>query len=174
MSLFGEASNRLMRTNWKSIDELAKELYALFTSNIPVRIEGGLEIVKQTGRPPLKIIDRLQPSSTDGLLALESNDQSKELTYDDLGLLSGSESDGSDLSNLISQRQVQGQIIGVIVSGTGSNYQVDLYKQGYPGPSSRVSAIQLQIDPADSVPAGTFTMVSQVGTQYYFQASVWL
>lgn len=176
MSIFGEAANRLIRTKWENADELAKELFSLFTSHTPLHVEGAIEITKTTGRAPFKIIDRLDTSSTDGLFSLESNDRSDQLTYSDLTLLEGAGSDpnSSDLFSFINAHSTPGQIPGIIRSGTGNSYLVDIYRNGYPGSFSSVNVTQLQIDPNDTIPPGTFVMVSQFGQKFQMQAPVYL
>jgi hypothetical protein len=58
---------------------------------------------------------------------------------------------------------------GTVVSGSGKNYVVQLINQ-----TKTVPAVQMQIDPTDSVPAGTAVVLVQIGTTFYMQAPVWL
>lgn len=165
--IFGDAIQRLQRTKWKDADELAKELATIFGSSLPVQIKGSIDITRQNDESPITISDLLEPSSTLPILSLRSNDSSVDLPMDEFLT-------GDALAAAVRKFQTPGQIPAVVVSGTGNNYKVDLYQQGYPGPTTRVSASQLQIDPTETIPPGTFVMVSQSGAQFFFQAPVWL
>ena len=53
-------------------------------------------------------------------------------------------------------------IPGQVVSGTGATYQVAIYQQGLSGGSNLVEVTQLGIDPSETIPAGTWAMVTQI------------
>lgn len=64
--------------------------------------------------------------------------------------------------------------IGVVTAGTGDTYDVDLYGDGPSNPpTDSVSATQLQIDPTDTIPAGTWAIAVQVNGDWYIQVAVW-
>ncbi len=63
---------------------------------------------------------------------------------------------------------------GKVVSGTGALYEMDVYPAGVEAASVRVSAVQLQIDPFEEIPVGTWTLVVKSGANYYMQVPVWL
>ena len=57
---------------------------------------------------------------------------------------------------------------GTVVSGTGATYSVTLNT----GPT--VSVTQLQIDPTETIPAGTKVIVIQIASLYYMAVPGWL
>lgn len=64
---------------------------------------------------------------------------------------------------------------GQISSGTGSTYNVNLFENGSTNASTRtVSVKQLQISGSETIPAGTWVVVYQVGTEFFMQTPVWL
>lgn len=68
---------------------------------------------------------------------------------------------------------------GVVTGGSGGTYNVNIYKQGLTGPTTAVSVKQLQIAGSDSVPSGTWALVSKGtkadgGVEYTMQVPVWL
>lgn len=75
---------------------------------------------------------------------------------------------------------------GKILSGSGTDYQVEIYPSGLQLDSEgniagrrTVSAKQLQIDPAESVPVDTWCIVTHngnvvAGVNYFLQIPVWL
>jgi hypothetical protein len=73
---------------------------------------------------------------------------------------------------------------GIVRSGSGTTYTVDIYKTGLGAGATSVSAKIIQISSTDSVPAGTGVIVVQTtrslgGTQgsvteYWAQPAVWL
>lgn len=61
---------------------------------------------------------------------------------------------------------------GIVVSGSGNTYQVQLSPMSVPvGPT--VSVKVLQIDSSQTIPAGTYLLVIQVGSFYYAQPAIW-
>ncbi len=67
--------------------------------------------------------------------------------------------------------------IGVVVSGTGNEYQVDLYPNGMTGsPGSEVTVHIPQIDDSETIPEGTVLgCIHDYGTGYYeCQVPIWL
>jgi hypothetical protein len=68
---------------------------------------------------------------------------------------------------------------GKIISGSGQTYQVQIFKKGLDGSATTVSAKQLQIDPADQIPAESWALVlegskSDGSVEYYIQVPIWL
>jgi len=60
---------------------------------------------------------------------------------------------------------------GVVVSGTGNTYMVQLTNQPT---TPTVPATVPQIDSSQTVPAGTSVLLMLIGGNYYFQVPVWL
>lgn len=65
--------------------------------------------------------------------------------------------------------------IAQITSGTGQSYLIDIFGNGPSNPATdtSVSALQLQIDPTDTIPAGTWAIAVQVNGDWYIQVAVW-
>lgn len=66
-----------------------------------------------------------------------------------------------------------------ILSGSGDTYTVQVYKQGFPGPSTNLEVKQLQIDGSEQIAAGTRWYVIENVTlkgevSYTMQVPVWL
>lgn len=56
MSIFGKQTERVIRTNWKSVQDLAEELYAIFSQNLDLTA-GSITIEQPSGAtdPPFQI-----------------------------------------------------------------------------------------------------------------------
>jgi len=69
-----------------------------------------------------------------------------------------------------------GGVPGQVVSGgPGDTYQVNIFENGVSaGATATVTVKQLQIDPAETIPAGTWAIVSKSGSGYVMQVPVWL
>lgn len=66
-----------------------------------------------------------------------------------------------------------------VLSGSGNDYTVKVYKQGYPGPDAELNVKQLQIDSEERIATGTMWYVvenvnSKGETSYTMQVPVWL
>jgi hypothetical protein len=64
----------------------------------------------------------------------------------------------------------------IVVSGSGSSYLVQLNPQATP-PGATLTATVLQIDPSETVPAGSYVIVVQTQVsppKYVFQPPCWL
>lgn len=66
---------------------------------------------------------------------------------------------------------VPAQITG---GGPGQSYSADVYPDGLSGESESVIITQLEIDAAESIPAGTWVIAVQAGEEWYCQVAVWL
>ncbi len=67
-----------------------------------------------------------------------------------------------------------GAVPGTVVGGSGDTYQMTIYPKGLGGETQQVTVKQLQIDPTETIPVGSWEMVSKVGSNYYVQFPVWL
>lgn len=74
----------------------------------------------------------------------------------------------------VDSQNIGGGIPGKVLSGTGKNYSVALYKNGLNVPPVNVFCQQLQINAEEQIPAGTWTLVTKVGSNYYMQVPIWL
>jgi hypothetical protein len=63
----------------------------------------------------------------------------------------------------------------VLSGGPGATYQVQLYPNGPSGGAGdTVTCTQLQIDPNETIPAGTWAIVAKSNNAYYMQVPVWM
>jgi hypothetical protein len=178
MSIFGDQSERLLRETWASPSELAEELYAMFGVNTPLQIQGPVEITNTTPGPALTVKQ---------LGAFDAGGFPPGLKPDDPAAISlqfpGLSPTPADVSPPVTQQNITqntlkpgggGGVPGQIVSGSGDTYDVDLYEKGVAaGVTKTVSVTQLQIDPAETINAGTWTLVTQAGDGYFMQVPVW-
>jgi hypothetical protein len=58
MGIFKDASSRLVRDNWSSVQELAEELYAMFNSDGPIQVDSPLVLLPSAGGGPSLSIRR--------------------------------------------------------------------------------------------------------------------
>jgi len=179
--MFSKQAVRLLRTYWATAQLLAEELSCLFDEDVPLAHAAPITLTVQNQQAPLAV---------------------KGFTLGDSVISFGGGS-GEDLGSLIltagglAYRDADGNLqvpaprtngnlspaaggtgggfVGKVVSGSGSSYQVDLYENG-PGNSAtrRVSATQLQIDSAATIPAGTWALVAEVDRAFFIQVPVWL
>lgn len=167
--MFGTQALRLLRENWPSATELAQELYAIFDDTNPTS-SGPITASPAPGstQPPLTLN---QDPLTLGAISIKSGSNNATI-----GLNGGSLTFSV---NGDSQQPVGGGggggVPGVVVSGgPGSGpYVVTIYPTGLSGGTQNVNVTQLSIDSGETIPAGTWTVVTQVGSNYYMQVPVW-
>jgi hypothetical protein len=72
MSLFGNETNRLIRTKWRpeQIDDFAQEVYALLSGNLPMTINAPVKIAPRDGSIPLTVTPG--PDSTNPSIAVNN------------------------------------------------------------------------------------------------------
>lgn len=187
--------------HWPSADMLAEELFATFNKKIPMQIGGPVTITNE-GDGPMLILNgrsRGNQSNSDGEFAPTQNapeppdedpeeDEEEEFTLVPPADIQVEREDGTTTdyrftdSGLQPVDQTTGQaqaagggVPGKILSGSGSSYTVELYANGPSKASTKeVTVTQLQIDSGETIPAGTWTFVSQIGDGHFMQVPVWL
>ena len=194
MGLWRNQAARLLRERWSDANTLAEELYAMFTSDAPVEIDSPLVVTASPGQqaPPIVVrnfgqndagvqIQRRVPDQLDfpeipPLPTLETGDFTVTNYYSDQapevfqnpapgGVQPGG---GSPI-----QSGGGGGTPGVVLSGTGDSYQVNIYPNGLAASPTEVTVTQLQIDPSAEIPAGTWALVTTAGGAYYMAVPVW-
>lgn len=152
MSIFGDQVIRLLRTKWKSPQELAEELYAMFSADIPLKIEGPVEITTTTQEPPLTI--RNYGDSPQDIRIISQNNTTGGIKMKD--------NNPPQFDPPSSDPGVPTQVLpGRVVSRKQqATYLVDLYGDGPDeDPTERVEVKQLQISQEDEIPADTWVLV---------------
>jgi hypothetical protein len=173
MSIFGDQSERLLRETWGSPTELAEELYAMFGVNTPLQIQGPVTITNTTPGPALTV---------NQLGAYTPGDFPPGLTpppSPGISILSpGTDATPSGAAPPPAPVSVGGGggggIPGQVQSGgPGPSYQVAIYTAGLAGGFIVVTVTQLQIDPDETIPVGTWALVTQAGANYYMNVPTW-
>lgn len=66
-----------------------------------------------------------------------------------------------------------GGLPGQVVSGSGASYIIDTFPNGLSSAAVRVNATQAGIDPAATIPVGTWGPVVRAGAQYVMLFPLW-
>ena len=203
MGLYRDQAIRLLREDWGSINEAMEELYAIFTSDVPVQIDSPVTITAgpNSNSPPLTLrnfgnseqiinIERsaLQPNFPNfpGFDPADIGDYIFTVIWPDgtaEGFPGREPNEPQPPQRGRGEQPTQGGgggggLPGQVTSGSGSTYQVTVYRQGLAGPGESVSVRQLSIASDESIDAGTWVIVVQTtaddGTvSYYMQHPVW-
>lgn len=210
MAFLRDQAIRLLREKWNSPQLLAEELFAIFASDVPFTIDGPVTINNPGPLPAITINNgglgdaafsynrESQPQDIPGFTfpGLGGIPPLPGVSPPNFGIVNnitlGSDGIIYETTGPADQPLPPGTpvggggagggstLMGVVLSGTGDTYQVQLYKaDGSPG-SDVVSVQQLQIDPGATIPAGTAVFVFVGATQsdgsvtYLMQVPVWL
>lgn len=165
MGILADQAFRLLREEWQNPLDLAQEIYLILRNKDPLQIDGPVQITNPTDLPAVSIANTGQDGKADIFNITRPADPN--LTFNDLfpGVASPTSSAPATPGG--------GGTPGKIVSGSGANYKVQLYPDGVT-PKSTVDAVQLQIDPAEKIPAGTWVSATKVGAKYVLFVPVWL
>lgn len=165
---------RLMRDDWPKAKQLAEELYAMLTGTNPVVTNAPLQINSPAGVPPFQLGNY---SNGDSLFEITrpNGEPFGRLAIEDGNLL-------FTAAKPIAQPNIPtpsggggGGIPAMITDGSGDAYTATIYPAGLSGPTQSVQVKQLQIDPTDTIPAGTWTHAFlQADGQYTMQVPIWL
>ena len=194
---------RLMRDDWESAKTLAEELFAMLTADLPADAPVAISKPLNSAAPIFKVGgysngDTLfEVTGAGGTPFGRISIQNGALVFEAPAVVAaagaGAQIQGSTTMPLIPRSASQpgeprrpqppqqqsggggGGFPGQVVSGSGSTYQVNVYPAGTGGAAVLVSVKQLQIDPAETIPAGTWTTVVQTSDgSYSMQVPVWL
>ena len=165
-----ELGRMLGRGPWEDnvdgfVEELVSLLPALFKELPVAKVEA-----RATDENPSPI--KIEDATTDGQVPVFTVTRGDEVFTVTLNPETGELSGQSPPDE---QPPVSSSYPGQVVSGTGATYSVQVYPEGLSNPSVVVSVAQLQIDAAETIPAGTWTMVTSLsdGT-FVMQVPVWL
>jgi hypothetical protein len=195
---------RLLREKWPDAVTLAEEIFAIWTSEKPVKIDGPLEVTNDTGKPSITIN---QGDAGDVAITINNNPvpvppdpglpdnvNIVENTY-----ITNIYGDGTTEGfpeppvpppgpevpqpgtgeNPIVAEGGGGGFPGKVISQTsGAVYSVAVYEQGLSESPTTREVTQLQIHEDATIPADTWTIVGTVGTganvSRFMQVPVWL
>lgn len=191
MGFMRDQAPRLIREKWADPNELAEEIYAIWTSDKGVTLDGPVTINNTTGGSSLTI-----NQGSVGDTAIEINNNPADIDLGDVGdvviednsttIIDGGggveffddppdEPEEPQEGEGESQGGGGGGTPGKVISGSGQTYQVTLYPSGPAGAAGQtVSVTQLDIASDAAIPEDTWTIVTQSGGSYYMQVPVWL
>lgn len=196
MGIFGDQAERLLRESWSDTDELAQELYAMFTDTAPLQIDSPVKISTPQGStvPPLTLENNgISPAAISfshlpvPSVSFGSLPEVAPLPPNTITNIYG---DGSGetwaapgelpattpgTGTAIGGGGGGGGVIGKVLSGgpgTGP-YKLQVFPTGLKGKPLTVNATQLSIASDASIPPGTWTILTVVSTTYYMQCPVW-
>lgn len=170
---------RITRRRWDDVNDLAEELASALRS-VRVKINGPLSLNLSKGQAAIQLNSEPDPEGSDVPLIEEVSGGGSGR-----GSSVGIGANGALQPSSLGESFTGGSGVGgeggggggipcAIVSGSGDTYQVSLYEDGVAGGVTQtVEAIQLQIDEAETIPAGTWTFASLVNEIYYIQVPVW-
>lgn len=187
--MFEEQSIRLLREKWKTIQELAEELFAIFQTRGLIKHDGSLQLTPTDSEVPLQITLPNTPGETGPGVTITRGDTNITISPEGVIITSGGTSTtlgsgGTDLTRIVGLEDAPSQapfvVMGYVVSGSGSSYQVELFTAGQS--IGVVSVTQLLIDADEVIPEGTpVYVVGQPVTAngvttatYVMQVPVWL
>lgn len=160
---------RLLRTIWQNPNDLAEELSTMLAADGPVVSTSPMTFTNPDTKSTMTVHP---PTDTSGsVFTFNFGSGDIPVTPTDLGVpTTGKAGDPKAVSTTGG-----GGIPSVIISGIGDTYVIDLYENGKSKPASkRVTATQLQIDPAETIPAGSSALATKVAGAYYLCVPVFL
>jgi hypothetical protein len=184
MGIFGDQALRLLREDWANPKMLADELFAIFTSTDPMTLTGPVTIDNTTNQPGLTV-----RNFGDGNTSMQIQKQPlppipplppfAPIEFGPISIVDflpdGTIQPLDAQGNPIIIESGGGGFPGKVLSGgPGSTYKVNVYKKGINQAPISVTATQLQIDPGETIPAGSWCLVAFTNNAYYIQLPVWL
>lgn len=191
MGILGDQAMRLLRESWASPNELAEELFAMFTSDRPVTIDSPL-IINNTSAdgPPITInqggsndqtivINRDSPDPPDVPDFPDFDFPTPGNTYITVIYADGTVDNPADdpppnqPPDDDEQPEGGGGFPGQVISGSDNDYTVEVYESGLTlAPVSR-QVRQLSIASGEVIDPGTWGLIGRVGAEYFMQLPVW-
>lgn len=191
MGLFKDQVLRLLREDWDSPKELAEELYAILNADIPLTLDGPITINNNSSEPAVTI---QQSGPSDSAIQIVKSplpgfdpgnppdfglgglgNETLTLVGND-GLISTGTGDAAQPNNITLSAQGGGGIPARVVSfvtGSTANYVMRAFPNGLTAASVLVVATQLQIADGEVLSAGTWTILTKLGSKYFMQVPVW-
>ena len=189
MGILVDQAVRLMRESWNSPKELAEELYAMFMSDQPVKIDTPVQIVNNTTNQPAVTIyqggklddavtiNRRAPASQRSNFEPPPEEEIEEGPPFSLTIIN---SDGTIESTSDPEEDPQpvasggGAFPGDVVSGPGSTYAVDVYESGLSISPVRKTCTAIGLSSSAEIPTGTRVLCFKIGANYFLDVPRWL
>jgi hypothetical protein len=159
---------RLMKMDWsKATELLALEIYEMLGPDVPLSHNAPLTLTAPKDVAPLAF------SADSPLFSVSRNGQKlADIVFQD-GQLQAQPVDGSP-SSAPPKPPVPAVMPGVVQGGSGDTYSVTVYPKGTGAAGQTVTVKQLQINSVETIPAGTWALVTKNGGAYTMQVNVWL
>ncbi len=189
--MFEEQSIRLLREKWRSTQQLAEEIFAIFQTEGLIEHVGSLKVTPSDSEPGLQVVLPGGPGETGAGITITRGDTTINIAPEGVTITSGDTTTtlgggGTNLTQIVGLENQPSQapfvLAGKVISGTGANYVVEVYADAGFTSMGQVNATQVQIDPDEQIPADTWTQVLgfpvTVGgvttATYYLFVPVWL
>jgi len=193
MSFLSAEAIRLLASKWPNAELLAQELYSIFAADADAQATGP-QTLNNYGNAPALTINQFGNSGT----AIQINRKPNPLTFGDIhldippGLLELNEgfstvvnfnNDGTitytsgpaDQPLPPFARGGSVALLGRVVSGSGTNYTVELYEAGADKPATRTRAVRaLGIAEDATLPPGTWLPVFAAGADDKGNPNLWV
>lgn len=177
-----QSAIRILRQKWKpeQIDALAQEVFAQFNTQAD-QTTVGPQTVDTTATPGPALT--LQPNQTDPRPTQNSQDPGMVIQTPGDGGGTTTLTTGGDITYQENPPMQGGTGVGkpnppapgfapgTVISGAGDTYQVSIPTPK--GPAIVICKI-VQIDPTETIPAGTGLILVRMGKTYYAQVPVWV
>mgnify|MGYP000909049653 CR=1 FL=1 len=193
MGFLKRQSIRLMRESWHDANELAEEMRAIFNSEEPIVFDQPITINNNTGEPAITINNGgngptieinnnptppIQFPDYPPITIPDFPEIPPTIIYNNDGTIVDGDGEPVDQGGTVSGGG-GGGFPGLVVSGSGDLYEVDVYERGTGEPPTRRFVRIMQIDEDATIPAGTGLLVARVTNgsnvfEYYSQVAVWL
>lgn len=181
---------RLIRERWADVNEFAEEMFAIWTSDKGVTMDGPVTINNSTGGSSLTInqgdigettitINNNPTPGGPGDTTVINNTYITNI-YGDGGIEGFPDPPPGPEAPQPGTGQPAGGgggggggFPGVVVSGSGDTYQVAVRLTSLTSTPVTKTVKQLSIDASETIPAGTAVVVNLVGADYFMQVPVW-
>lgn len=160
--MLGKAAERIIRTSWRSVDELAQELYAIFRGDAPIISSGPVQLTPQDGVPAIEITQ--PPGSTTPPITVNGAPITVNggggNNFGDITWTGQVPTDKPDATPAPSDNPITlyGEVVGKL---SGDTYSVRCWAKN-PDTSPPIAILTVQqraIDPADTIPPLTPVVV---------------
>lgn len=189
--MFEEQSIRLLREKWRAIQPLAEEIFSIFQTEGLITHDGSLGITPTDDTPGVVVNLPNTPTDLGPGITVTRGDTTINIAPEGITITSGDTTTtlgggGTNLTQIVGLDSPPSQapfvLAGRVVSGTGSNYRVNVYARSTFVSMGQVNATQLQIDPDEQIPSGTWCQVlgfpvttnGVTTATYYLFVPIWL
>lgn len=181
--MWADRRHRLLREEWTDPNALSQEIYAMLTDDetpVPMGEAITFQMNEATQQAPIQINNYTEGAPIFNIAGNGGSSFNLVITGGNLALeevfppgLGGASSAGGGGSGSSAPTSAGGWA-GQVVSGSGASYQVAVYFGGASATPRTVAVRQLSIDPAETIPAGTWAHVFRSGSEYVMQVPVFL